>query len=38
MRIGVGKFVGMWGGMGRCGKVYWVSVEGMGKCVGVWGR
>ena len=22
----------------RCGRVYGVSVEGVGKCVGVWGR
>ena len=23
---------------GRCGRVHGVSVEGVGKCVGVWGR
>ena len=31
----------MWGREevgGRCGRVYGVSVEGLGKCVGVWGE
>ena len=29
----------VWGSVGeRCGRMYGVSVKGVGKCVGVWGK
>ena len=38
VREGKGRCGGVKKCEGRCGRVYGVSVEGVEKCVGVWGR